>query len=132
MNWYIHLGTIHKRRRQFFRIFDTPLPHVGSFLVLSVGNFDQFLTPPPLPIANVVYGLPLSTDKIAKRYKSCTTISWKQRSIKIRMLLQNKVKPIEQCSIWEKNCCKCPSLDCNGIHSRTTRSMPQHSAQRHL
>ena len=42
-----HIGAIHKRRRQFFRIFDTPLPHVGSFLVLSVGNFDQFLTPPP-------------------------------------------------------------------------------------
>ena len=33
----LHLGTIHKRRRQFFQIFDTPLPHVGSFLVLSVG-----------------------------------------------------------------------------------------------
>ena len=39
-------GSIHERRRQFFLIFDTPLPHVGSFLVLSVGNFDQFLTPP--------------------------------------------------------------------------------------
>ena len=35
-------GTIHKRRRQFFRIFDNPLLHVGSFLVLSVGNFNQF------------------------------------------------------------------------------------------
>ena len=31
----------------FFWIFDTPLPHIGSFLVLSVGNFDQILTPPP-------------------------------------------------------------------------------------
>ena len=41
------LGTIHKRRRQFFRIFDTPLPHVDSFLVLSISNFVQFLTPPP-------------------------------------------------------------------------------------
>ena len=40
-------GTIHKRRRQFFWIFDTPLSHVGSFLVLSVGNFDHFMTPPP-------------------------------------------------------------------------------------
>ena len=38
--------TIHKRRRQFFRIFDTSLLHIGSFLVLSIGNFDQFLTPP--------------------------------------------------------------------------------------
>ena len=28
------LGTIHKQRRQLFGIFDTPLPHVGSFLVL--------------------------------------------------------------------------------------------------
>ena len=41
----IILGTIHKQRRQFFRIFDTPLPHVGSFLVL--------------PIADVLYGRPL-------------------------------------------------------------------------
>ena len=42
-----NLGTIHKRRRQFFRIFDTPLPHVGSFIVLSVDDFEQFLTPLP-------------------------------------------------------------------------------------
>ena len=53
-------GTIHKQRRQFFQIFETPLPHVDSFLVLSVGNFDQFLTPPPLPITDIVYGWPLS------------------------------------------------------------------------
>ena len=33
---------------------------MGTFLVLSVGNFDQFLTPPPLPIADVVYGRPLT------------------------------------------------------------------------
>ena len=44
-----NLGTIHKRRRQFFRIFDTPLLHVGSFLELFVGNFDQCLTPHPHP-----------------------------------------------------------------------------------
>ena len=40
-------GAIHKRRRQFFRIFDNPLLHVGSFLVLSVVNFDQFWPLPP-------------------------------------------------------------------------------------
>ena len=28
-----------------FLDFYTPLPHVGSFLILSIGNFDQFLTP---------------------------------------------------------------------------------------
>ena len=33
---------------------------MGTFLVLSVGNFDKFLTPPPLPIADVVYGRPLT------------------------------------------------------------------------
>ena len=44
------LGTIQKQRPQFFWIFDTPLPYVGSFLVLSVGNFDQvFTTSPPPP-----------------------------------------------------------------------------------
>ena len=36
---------IYKQCRQFFWIFDTPLPHVDSFLVPSVSNFDQFLTP---------------------------------------------------------------------------------------
>ena len=62
----IEYGTIHKRRRQFqlFWIFVTPLAHVGSFIVQSVGNFDQFLTPPPLPIANVVYGRPLLLFKV--------------------------------------------------------------------
>ena len=29
----------------FFRIFDTSLPHVGSFLVLSVDNFDPSQLP---------------------------------------------------------------------------------------
>ena len=62
----IQLGTIHKRRRQFFRIFDTPLPHVGSFLVLSVGNFDQFLIPPPLPIADFGYGRPQTESTMRK------------------------------------------------------------------
>ena len=28
-------GAVHKRRRQFFQVSDTPLLHVGSFLVLS-------------------------------------------------------------------------------------------------
>ena len=51
-------GAVHKRRRQFFWIFNTPFPHVGSFLVLSVSNLDQFLTPSPLQIADVVYGRP--------------------------------------------------------------------------
>ena len=41
-------GTIHKRRRQFFWIFETPLPHVGSSLVHSVrgqsGFFNLALT----------------------------------------------------------------------------------------
>ena len=39
------LGTIHKQRRQFSRIFDTPLLHVDSFLELSVGNLDPSQLP---------------------------------------------------------------------------------------
>ena len=58
------LGTIHKRRRRFFWIFDTPLLHVDIFLVLSVGNFDQFLTPPSLPIEDVVYWRPLRVSSV--------------------------------------------------------------------
>ena len=41
-----------------FSKFFIPLYHIGSFLVLSVGNFDEFLTLHPLPIANVIYGRP--------------------------------------------------------------------------
>ena len=39
--------TVHKQRQHFFWIFDTPFPLVSSFLVLSISNYDQFLTPPP-------------------------------------------------------------------------------------
>ena len=53
------LGTIHKRRWHFFRIFYTPLPPLRRFLVLSVCKFDQFLTPSPFLIADFVYGRPL-------------------------------------------------------------------------
>ena len=42
----LNLGAVHKQRRQFFRISDTPLPYISSFLVLSLDIFDQFLTPP--------------------------------------------------------------------------------------
>ena len=40
-------GPFHKQRQHFFWIFNTPLPHVGTFSLLFVGNFGQFLTPPP-------------------------------------------------------------------------------------
>ena len=49
-------GTIHLRRRQISQIFDPYPPTVGSFLVLSVGKFVQFLTPPPLWHADVLNG----------------------------------------------------------------------------
>ena len=42
-----NLGTIHLRHRQIFTIFDPYPPPVGSFLLLFVGKFGQFLTPPP-------------------------------------------------------------------------------------
>ena len=68
------LGTIYKQRRQFFRIFAPPLPHVGIFLVLSVGNFDQFLTPPPLPIDDVFYGRPLGEKRISDPCSLCLSL----------------------------------------------------------
>ena len=42
----------------FYGLLTTPSP-CRQILVLSVGNFDQFLTLIPLPIADVVYGWPL-------------------------------------------------------------------------
>ena len=57
-NCAIGIGTIHKRCRQIFRTFDNPR---AVFLILSACNFERFLTlPPPLPIADVVYGRPQS------------------------------------------------------------------------
>ena len=44
------------RRRQIFKIFDPYPPPVGSFLLLSIGKFGQFLTPPPLKNADVLNG----------------------------------------------------------------------------
>ena len=49
-------GTIHLRRRQLSQILDPSPPTVGSFLVLSVGKFGKFLTPPPLEHADVLNG----------------------------------------------------------------------------
>ena len=57
-------GTIHKRRRHFFRIF-VPLTltlHIGTFLTLyPSADFKQNVDPYPLKIANVFYGRPKST-----------------------------------------------------------------------
>ena len=38
-----------KQRRHYFWIFDTPIPHVGSFLVLAVGDFYKFWPLSPNP-----------------------------------------------------------------------------------
>ena len=55
-NFRSRYRTIHLRRWQIFKIFDPyPLP-VGSFLLLSVGKFDKFLTPPALKNADVLNG----------------------------------------------------------------------------
>ena len=45
------VGPSYKRCRQFFWIFNTPLSYIGSFLIVSIGNFDQFLplSPSQLP-----------------------------------------------------------------------------------
>ena len=47
----VSIGTIHFRRRQFFTIFDS---HRQFFLLHSIGNFGQFLTPPPLKYVDVL------------------------------------------------------------------------------
>ena len=49
------LGVINKRRRHFLH----PPPPCRRFLIQTIYPFDQFLTPSPIPIANVVYGRPL-------------------------------------------------------------------------
>ena len=51
-----NIGTIHLRHWQNSQIFDPYPPTVGSFLVLSVGKFGKFLTPPPQEHADVLNG----------------------------------------------------------------------------
>ena len=51
-----YYGTIHLRRRQIFHDFWSLPPPVGSFLLLSIGQFCKFLTPPPLKNADVLNG----------------------------------------------------------------------------
>ena len=53
---YLSLGTIHKQCQQFFRTFDTPFPTCRQFLVLSVGSFDQLLTPTPSQLPTIQLG----------------------------------------------------------------------------
>ena len=45
-------GTIHKRRLQFFWIFETPLPHVGSFFTIRRQFWPTFY-PSQLPTSFV-------------------------------------------------------------------------------
>ena len=52
---------VHKVHQHFFfAIFDTPVSHINTFLYLSIRLFSQFLTPPLLKSADVLYGWPLS------------------------------------------------------------------------
>ena len=65
------LGTIHLRHRQIFTIFDPYPPPVGNFLLLSIGKFDQFLTPPPLEHADVLDGWSLRTKAHFENFTTC-------------------------------------------------------------
>ena len=52
------IGTIHKRRRHFFRFFDLPpSPMSALFYLHQLANIKEFL-PFPLQIADVFYGWP--------------------------------------------------------------------------
>ena len=49
----------------FSQIFDPNPSTVGSSLVLSVGKFGQFLTPPPLKHADILNGWSLTLNQLA-------------------------------------------------------------------
>ena len=51
-------GTIHNRRRQFFRVFDTPLPYVCIFSLLSIGKFQAILILPPTICQRLLWRTP--------------------------------------------------------------------------
>ena len=50
--------TVHKRRRHFFRMFDTPSPMSALFYFHPSAVFEQFLNLPHLYIVDVLYGRP--------------------------------------------------------------------------
>ena len=67
---------------KFSQIFDPYPPTVGNFLVLSVGKFGKFLTPPPLGHADVLNGWSpleihlinlrgLKTQKFVQKIEKC-------------------------------------------------------------
>ena len=87
-----------------FLDFDTPLPHVGSFLVLSIVKFGEFLTPPPLKHADILNGWSLRwrfckilwpsqiTWTLSTRFYTEGTLEFKPFSHwKMGMILVNKV-----------------------------------------
>ena len=51
---YIYIGTIHKRLRQFFRIFDTPFPMSAFVWYYPSAILTNFLPLPPLSIVDVI------------------------------------------------------------------------------
>ena len=70
------LGTIHLRLRQIFSIFEHYPPPVGSFLILSVGKFVQFLTPPLGGIKNSPHTQDLFLDLTILRKKCYVVMSF--------------------------------------------------------
>ena len=52
---------------KFSHIFDPYPPTVGSFLVLSVGKYGKFLTPPPLEHADVLNGWSLRSKVLQQQ-----------------------------------------------------------------
>jgi hypothetical protein len=66
----------------FFTIFDPYPPTVRSFLLLSIGKFGKFLTPPPLRNADVLNGWSLIVlYYCAARPKSC----WKHLEVELEL-----------------------------------------------
>ena len=57
----VHIGAVHNIRQHFFCYFDTPAPTCHHFYTNSSSLFPQFLTPPQLKCADVLYERPLTT-----------------------------------------------------------------------
>jgi hypothetical protein len=67
-------------------MFNTPLPHVGCFLVLIVGNLGQFLTPPPPNCRRRLWTAPRLEPRLRDQSEKCANFPDAQAAAAARRL----------------------------------------------
>ena len=106
----------------FFRTFHPPLPHISSFSVLSVGNFDQLPTPPPPNCRRSLRTAPMTSSTKMVRQLKQSHREWARRRLAISIMTEQDLF-FCICYVQCVFCCPCVVIApcrrrrCHGIHS---------------